>query len=162
MEESMPADSVYIRILEPVWSDAMAAGLKMVETQRYRHHSMNSMKFARKGTMLAFGTSDFLQGLAILDGPASTKCGHDEFQTVLEHVHEDFHGALLGYLRSGPVFDYVVASEIHDLRHCRLSWQRVWDEFPTKKAAQSQGFPKIGGLGLYLHLLQFAGEHAIP
>lgn len=158
--DSLSSESVYMRVLHPIWSDAMAAGLKLAETQRYMKNWGNAMKFATQGTMLAFGTSDFLQGLAILSGPAVTKCTPDDQPALLALVDAEYHPALHSYLEGCKCFDYVHAAKIMDLRHLRLEWPAVWQQFPAREPKMRQGFPKIGGLQLYLKLMQFVTDSA--
>ena len=159
-QDSLPLESVYMRVLHPIWSDAMAAGLKLAETQRYMKNWGNAMKFAAQDTMLAFGTSDFLQGLAILSGPAVTKCTSDDLPVLLALVNAEYHPALLSYLEGCKCFDYVHAARLVDLRHMRLEWSAVWQQFPAREPKTRQGFPKIGGMQLYLKLMQFATHPA--
>ena len=163
MLSSAAAESVYMRILEPIWSDAMAAGLKRVETQRFKQRlSTNPMKFAVRGSMMAFGTSEFLQGIAVLAGSAVRNCQCEDLEDVFKLLHEDYHAPLCEYLSEGHVYDYVEFADVFDLRHLRLSWSKVWEDYSAKRPGQHQGFPKIGGLGLYMQFHNLVAEMAEP
>ena len=59
--------------------------------------------------MLAFGTSDFLQGLAILGDLAVTKGTPDDLPALLALVDAEYHPALHSYLEGCKCFDHVQA-----------------------------------------------------
>ena len=153
--------AAFMRILLPTWSDALAAGLKSIETVRYKRHSTNSMKFAARGTLLAFGTSAKCQGVAILAGPATTGHAVSELESVLTHVDPQYHGELRSYLQEGVVFDLVHVSTVYDLRELDMSWRDIVQSCGVHMPPIRQGFPCVGGPSVRAALLKLGSERGV-
>ena len=90
----LPED-VHLRILTEQWSEALAAGCKWVETQRYRRNNMNMLKFVKDGCWLVFGSKERLHGIAVLDAPVHRACADIGTSGVLDSVAPQFHEPLL-------------------------------------------------------------------
>ena len=158
-------NAVYMRVLDTMWSTALADGSKWAETQRYRKANLNMMKFAQSGMRLVFGCKAGVSGVAVFDGQVQRGCTSVDESGVLDFVRPHLHGALRTYLQDGASFDFVQIRAVHDLRAANLRWQQLWDIDGCSKPGNLQGFKNIGGNQLarsLVALLQRHGVHRMP
>jgi hypothetical protein len=153
---------VRLRVLDEVWSSSLADGSKRVETQRYSTlHSGNAMKFATAGEVIVFGTSSGPHGIAMVAGPSTKALPADQLGDVLKFVSNELHDALHEYMEGYAVFDYMLFSNVWDIRDLGMSWTAfaLWTGATLPR--NRQGFPKLIGSNLKDKLLTLASENGV-
>jgi hypothetical protein len=155
----IPPNSVHMRVLKQTWAEALANGLKWVETQRYNSKWSNMMKFAEQDNWLVFGTSGQVYGIAVLGGTSITKLSDLKSSGILDSVDDTLHEQLIEYLQPAQTFDYVQVSRVYDLRASELTWHQLWKLPEAREPGNKQGFKRIGGLELASRLFSMVRAH---
>ena len=140
---------VFRRLLMPLWSDALAAGKKWVEVQRYKSKTLNQLKFADESKMIVFGPSQAnfgqVHGLAILRSKAQKNLAKPDILKCLPLMSDDLHDDFKSYVEDGTVFDIVEVAKVYDLRTFGWTWTSLANALGVAMPKQTQGFPVVGG-----------------
>ncbi|CAE7917875.1 unnamed protein product, partial [Symbiodinium necroappetens] len=163
--------TAFKRMLWPVWSEALVAGQKFLELQRYERRRGNLMRCCQEGTFLVFGPTGFplnqgpVHGFAevaklALGQPAEALKGFLQF--VAPHLRPE----LARYMADAKYFDAVQLRCVYDARGKNWTWQdflrlmNVGSDAPALK--QSQGFPALGGDVDSARIQAFCEQHSLP
>ena len=141
---------VFRRILQPVWSTALASGRKWVEVQKYTcATSRNAMKFASAGKIILFCPSGTtfgqVHGAAVLAGKASVGQPMSQAVRCASKISSDLHEEFHQYMEGGQVFDSVDIARVYDLRGLGWTSQTIAQVIGVAMPKQTQGFPCVGG-----------------
>ena len=159
--------SVVKRILSPPWAEALAAGQKFLESQRYKTtYSQSQMKFSTAEACIIFAQSGrrnaHVYGVAVMAGPAVVGVPISHAPDLLHLLHEDLHPPFIEYVNGGIIFDYVLVDRVYDLRQERLTWAMLEARLEAAMPLMSQGFPSIGGPQLRDALINLCMALGVP
>lgn len=154
---------VWRRLLQPQWAEALASGQKWVETQGFASKSNNPMRFATSGCLAAFGAcgSDSVFGVCVLEGSAVRNQASASVAAVFPYVADQHRVPLKEYIQKHNGFDYVVLSEVFDLRDCHLTWSDLQESCGCSKVKQGQGWPRLGDATVAQRVLRLCQERGV-
>ena len=107
----MGLTDVHLRVLKPIWAEALASGAKPFEVQRYKDKYMNSCNFARRwnGQLLLVGASkcDIVQCIAKIQ-QSTFQCTKEEVEVLEKFLPEHLKDPFKEYIEGGKWFDVLM------------------------------------------------------
>lgn len=153
---------VFLRLLLPLWSEALASGCKWIEVQKNTTKWRNAFKFAEAGKVMVFGPSGAhfgqVHGVAILSGKAETRRPLSEARACFCHVDPSCRDAFLEYLEGGASFDSVQVCRVFDLRQQGWTWDKLSEGLGMPLPKMKLGFPSIGTEAVRARLLDLVKD----
>ena len=125
-----PNGFITCKVLDAIWMDALAAGEKLVEFQRYSTDRGNALKSVTTGTLVLFGPTKSkgqpLHAIGLTAADPTCSLPRTEIQSALQlvppHLREPLYNE---YLAPALRFDYVHLCYAFDVRQKKALYPRV-------------------------------------
>lgn len=141
-----PTGYITCKVIDHSWMEALAAGEKLVEFQRYSSESGNFLRSVLAGTLVLFGPTKTkgqpLHAIGVTAEDPRFDCRRADIKTALQLVPPHLRDPLSTYLAPAVRFDYVRFGYVFDVREKHLSIHEFCERFGAQ-ATVNQGFTGV-------------------